>query len=231
MGISSYEVGVLTQSGVHCCVSPLARMGLTKLKQKKKDYGTEYNLAVARGFGTFDEFTDVCLSVDHPVVSPNLLARLHEIDSQLFLCWELQHYFDHRWHIKLRDRYTGNVQSVLVLQTPSCPLVHESAEYVALTYAILHAVQRLVHQLRHGTQLAVIEAMHEKQQAKEEDRWNEFEQLAEDVDADHRHIQERLSGKRNRSDPGYERGVDFDADGKPFAEGSGASDRKLLRAI
>ena len=206
-------------------------MGLTRLKQKKKEYETQYNLTLAKGFGMWDEFTDTCLSVEHPAIDPRLLQRFHEIDYQLFLCWELQHYFEHRWHVKMHDRYSGETKSVLVLQDPPCPLVHESANYVEFTNATLHEVRRLMHQLRHGTQLAVIEAMHERQEQKEEDRWNAFQDLAEDVDKDHRHIQERLIGKRNRSDPGYERGIGFNDDGKPFADGVGASGRNLIRAI
>jgi len=219
----------VTQMAVTCCVSTLARFGLTRIKEKKQRTHNR-QLALDRALGNVREFTDRCLTTDHPYVSQSMLKKLSLIDSRLFLCWELQHYFDHRWHIKLRDE-NGDIKSVLILQHPWTISLHQQADFIPFDSVALSEVRRCIYQLRHGTQAEVIKKMQDKQEKKEVDRQADLADLADVMDAEQRHIQERLMGKRNISDPGWERGIGWSEDGRPYVEGFGAHTDKVTKAI
>lgn len=220
-----------TTSGVVCCISPLARMGLTRLKQRRREHNSRDSIMLERAFGLWSEFTDITLSVDHPYVSWKLLARLREIDANLILCWELQHYFEHRWHIKWKDGLTGNVQSVRILQSPEAPLIHQHADFVPFNHLALQRVSHSMFILRNGLQNDVIANVHKSDRLREESRIRDAENLAADYDMDYRKIHERLRGKRNLHDPGWERGISFDSKGTPVAEGTGAHSKHHTKAL
>jgi hypothetical protein len=215
---------------VICCISEMARWGLTRLKEKKQR-GSRQELDLDRALGNVVEFTDRHLTTDHPAVDPALLRRLWEIDKNLVLCWELQFYFEHRWHVKLVDR--GEMISIVLLQDPPYPIKASQtrAEYVPFDSKVLGLVERLMFQWRNGLQAWVVEEHLAREQEKIDARERDRMDVANEMDKDLRRINERITGKRNISDPGWERGIGFDADGKPFAEGRGAHTEKNTRAI
>lgn len=218
------------QNGVMCCISQMARWALTKLKEKKQRK-SRHELDIDRALGHAVEFRDAYLETDHPHVPPHLLQELRAIDKDLILCWELQFYFEHRWHVKWKDQ--GELKSVTILQDPPYPVKRgqDRAEFVPFDRRALRDSARLMHQMRHGLQQQVVEQHLEKQEKKKLDKEQDLHQLEQDWHEDHRHINERMTGERNASDPGWEAGVGFDADGVPFVEGPGAHDRKMKRAI
>ena len=206
-------------------------MGLTRLKQKKRKYRDQNELLLAKAFKVWTEFTDARTSCEHPFVAPSLLAKLRAIDPNLHLFWELQHYFEHRWHVKWKDTLTGELKSVLVLQNPPCPLIHQQADYVPFDSAALHDVAVNMFILRNGKQVAVIEAALQRDQDEADALQADRLDLAFQYDKDHRKIHERLSGRRNISDPGWERGIEYDANGVPITVGAGAHTTNNTKAI
>ena len=209
------------QKGVTCGISQMARWGLTRLRQKRL-YKDKHEFELAKALGVMVEFRDACVVFETPRVPAHLLGQLHAIDGNLFLCWELQFYFEHRWHVKLRDQ--GEEKSILLLQDPPYPIKASQvrAEYVPFDTLALDDVRRLMHQFRHGRQKAVVTAhlsrLAQKQERKERDRMG----LAFDVDSAYRRVHERIRGERNISDPGWERGIGHDGSGKPMVVGKGA---------
>jgi hypothetical protein len=208
----------------------MARWGLTRLKEKKQRKDRN-ELELDRALGHTKEFNDPYLEVSHPTVSKGMIERLQQIDPNLVLCWELQFYFEHRWHVKWKDQ--GEMKSVIILQNPPYPIKagQDSAEFVPFDERALKTVARLMYQVRHGLQRQAVNDHLDKVEQKEQDRVKSLAQLEVDWNDDHRHIHERMDGTRNASDPGWEAGVGFDADGVPFAEGSGAHSRNMKRAI
>ena len=107
----------------------LARMGLTKLKEKRQ-YQNRDEHTIAQALGTTIEFTDGQLTTDHPHVAQSLLDKLHAIDPRLMLRWELQHYFEHRWHITYEDEdeLGPKSTSITILQNPRAVQIHQQAD-------------------------------------------------------------------------------------------------------
>lgn len=219
------------QAKIKCCISQVARWNLTKLKEKKQRASMEeYELDQALGLTV--EFTDACIEHDHPSIEPFILRALYAIDRNIVLCWELQAYFEHRWHVKWWDERDREEKNILLLQYPHAPLsAMVEAEYVPMDERALRDVRRLMHQLRHGLQREATKAHLESIEAARLRKECEMQQLAADRDKEERHILERLRGDRNISDPGWERGIGFDKDGKPFTEGKGAHVAEHTRAI
>jgi len=213
-----------------CCISQMARWALTKLKEKKQRKDRN-ELELDRALGNVVEFRDAYLETDHPHVPPHLLKQLKEIDPNLVLCWELQFYFEHRWHVKWEDN--NEMKSIVILQDPAYPIKAGSdhAEFVPFDGRAIHTVSRLMHQVRHGLQSQAVADHLAKEEGKKLAKEKSLHELEQDWHEDHRHINERLTGKRNPSDPGWEAGIGFDADGVPFTEGSGAHSEKMKRAI
>jgi hypothetical protein len=190
---------------------------------------------VQQALGLTTEFTDHALDNSHPFVSQRLLQKLHQIDERLFLCWELQHYFDHRWHVKYLDTHiesgTPIETSIVILQWPYAVQIHETAAYLPFDGEALATVRRLMHQIRNGTQSAIIEGVHVHQEKKETDQIADREDMATEMDKEQRRLQERISGKRNISDPGWERGVGQNDDGTYYTDGPGAHSHTRTKAI
>ena len=214
---------------VRCCISQTARWALTRLKNKDK-WQHRNELAMLYAFNLVDEFKDAQLTCEHPHVDAWILSMLHSIHPQLELWWELQHYFEHRWHVVYND--DGNIKSVLVLQQPDAPLMHQAADYKAITMRELSRVRRSMFILKHGQQLAVTDALLAQQELAEERKIAAQLDLADQKDKAERHLQERILGKRNISDPGWEAGVGFNADGTPYVSGPGAHRAdKITKAV
>ena len=207
----------------------MARWGLTRLKEKGKQRLSPDELAIDRAFSRVDWFTDLFISVEHPHVAQWLLDELERINPRLQLHWELQHYFEHRWHIKLNEN--GDLKSIIILQYPWTIKIHQQAEFVPFDSNALEQVRRLCHQLRHGLQGEVIERHLAKNAQDKLDQEAGWEDMANVRDKEERLVQERMSGKRNISDPGWERGVGMDIDGVPFTEGKGAHTNERTSAF
>ena len=221
----------MSKNGVVCCISQTARWNLSRLKEKKQR-ANKHERDVAKALGVVKEFKDGYLELDHPHVEPHLLRQLYGIDSRLFLCWELQFYFEHRWAVKYKDDM-GLESYFTILQDPPFPIKAEvkDAAYIPFDQRAIADVQRLAHQRRHSLQNAVVLAHQEKLEKKELSRWADLEDMANERDKEQRHIQERISGERNISDPGWERGIGIDESGKPFTDGLGAHNTKHTKAF
>lgn len=207
-------------------------MGLTKLKEKK-EYLDREDYIIKQALGTTVEFTDLRITQEHPYVAQSLLDKLKTIDSRLQLRWELQHYFEHRWHITYEDEDECGPKStsITILQHPRAVQVHQQADYVPFDNTALDEVRRLMHQIRNGTQSQIVEGVATAHQQKQEAEIMERGDMADALDREQRHLQERISGKRNISDPGWERGVGQNADGTYFTDGEGAHTRKRTKAV
>ena len=210
----------------------LARLGLTKLKEKK-EYLSRDEYIIKQALGTTMEFTDDRITVDHPYVAQSLLDKLHAIDSRLQLRWELQHYFEHRWHITYEDEtMLGPIStSITILQYPRAVQIHQQADFVPFDDTALDEVRRLMHQIRNGTQAAIVAGVADAHQIKQETEIADREDMAGELDKEQRRLQERILGKRNISDPGWERGIGIAEDGTPFIDGPGAHTSKHTVAI
>lgn len=215
---------------IQCCISQMARWGLSRLKEKKQRENRQ-ELDIDRALKNVVEFKDSCVSTDHPHVDSVLLQRLHQINPHLILCWELQFYFEHRWHVKLMDQ--GEMKSVLLLQDPPYPIKasQHSAEYLPFDSRALWIVSRLMHQFRHGLQVEVVEQHIKKMYHQHEMQLKAREQVAADMDNDLKSVNRRLTGQQNISDPGWERGIGFTDEGTPYIDGKGAHTKEITRAI
>ena len=223
------------QKGVTCSISPHARWALSRLKEKKQ-YHSPQDREIQQALGNTVEFTDSYIETDHPCVDQRWLDRLREIDPRLELHWELQHYFEHRWHIMYMDETwdtgTRELKSILILQEPFAVQIHEQALYLPTDNEMMERhIERLMFQLRNGTQSEATDRVATHAEERPEKLAAERKDMADALDREQRLIQERISGKRNISDPGWERGIGMDESGKPFVDGPGAHTQKNTKAF
>ena len=220
----------MRHQNVTCSISPMSRWGLTRLKEKDKQRQDRNEMEMDRAVGQVGEFKDARVTTAHPHVDTWLLDSLFKLDDRLFLCWELQHYFEHRWHVKMLDD-DGDVKSILMLQHPWTIRIHEQGDYLPFNSEALSNVRRLMHQIRHGLQQEVIDAHQEKNDKERLTKEADRKDIAEQKDKEERRVQERLTGRRNISDPGWERGIGIDKDGVPYIDGKGAHTEERTSAF
>ena len=81
----------MKDSRIKCSISPMARMVLSRMKQKSR---------VHSSFGNVPEFQSSSLESSHPHVEPSVVDRICALDNKFMIYWELQGHGEFRWHIK-----------------------------------------------------------------------------------------------------------------------------------
>ena len=99
----------MTAQRVRCSISPMARMVLSRMKQKSRVHSV---------YADVPEYASSALESSYPHVEQSVLDRIYALDRRFQVYWELQGNGEFRWHIMkhLTDSRTDNPHSIYLVQ-------------------------------------------------------------------------------------------------------------------
>ena len=172
------------------------------------------------------EFRDKNIGGCYPVVASHVLEKFYKINPRLVLEWELQMRGEHRWHVKMHrtDGMYDVPVHVIVLQDPEFT-IDGSGEYIPFD---MRAVDR-VRDIMIWSQDPVKFVWQWQKEGKEKKE-------KADQDSDGRMLDwanhyRRLFARMGTTATGWERGIGFTENGKPYVVGKGAVSRSNLTAV
>jgi hypothetical protein len=206
----------MTSPKVRCSISPMARMVLSRMKQKSRVHSV---------FADVPEFASAALESSHPYIDSSIIDRICALDRGFQIYWELQGRGEFRWHVMkhLAESKEDVPWSIYLVE-------EANGSYLPLDTRALRKMEKVCW-LNRDIRRYVKDFQAEEDriaEIKDNDQRREGEALAGEL----RSIVRRLAWSHNgqSTDPGWGVGYTASADGT-LEVGQSSKSRTVTKAI